>query len=137
MSADNCLAILETTEGEYRIADIHMIWLGEPDHLERLMGYSEIFAASPVFTDREAAYDHAEKLDDGAFEAGHYIEYGIEPYSVEMTFAEFYSESQRRGLWRPRFGKCDLCHVVASGRKFEECFVCTSCYSIINDKVAA
>ena len=58
MSADNCLAVLGTADGNFRVADIHIIWLNEPDRLSRLMGWAEDFHLSTVFPDYDAAWDY-------------------------------------------------------------------------------
>lgn len=127
MSADNCLAILHTSDGTFRVADIHMIWLNEPDRIERLMSWAEIFNASPVFSGEDAAYDHADALMDEDL----FIEYGIELFKVEASWEEFYSQSISKNLCRGISGRCETCQSYShSLRRFEQIRICPKCRQI-------
>jgi hypothetical protein len=132
MSADNCLAILGTTDGTYRVADIKIIWLNEPDRLPRLMGWAEDFHLSTVFPSYDAAYDYADEIIERSFDDGRIIEYGIEPYDIEMTWEEFYAQAQATGHWRGVGGRCGTCQdqCYGTGRKFENLIICGKCYKL-------
>lgn len=134
MSADNCLAILATSDGQYRVADIHMIWLNDDHRLERLMFWAEHFNFSPVFTDAEKAGDYADELHDKLEDQGHFIEYGIEEYSIPMTFADFYAQAQAKGYCNGLHACCDYCQKHTQCRKFEESTICVSCHAFIVGK---
>lgn len=132
MSADNCLAILGTSDGTYRVADIHMIWLDEPNILPRLMQWSENFNFSPVFHNYGAALTHAETVNDGATDLGHFIEYGVASYNVPMTWDQFYTQSRADGHWCGIKGRCETCQnqCQGSGRKFESLLICQKCFEL-------
>ena len=133
MSADNCLAILGTTDGTFRVADIKIIWLNEPDRLPRLMGWAEDFHVSTIFPNYDATWDYADAIMERSFGEGHFfIEYGIEPYDIQMTWEEFYAQSQATGRWRGLGGRCQTCQdqCQGNGRKFESLIICQKCYSL-------
>ena len=137
MSADNCIAILTTSDGTSRVAVIHMIWLNEPDRVERLMTWAEDFNFSPVFTEEDALDNYLDDLEARFDADGTFIEYGTEPYKIEMTWDAFYSQARERNLARNIRARCETCQDYAIGRKFEDTFVCTKCFQYFTKPVAA
>lgn len=78
MSADNTIAIFETTDEKYRVAHVQNVEeFGEPFDQERL----DYFNGFRLFTHCADAWAYAEEL----FGDCHYVEYGIQYYRVDVS----------------------------------------------------
>lgn len=87
MSADNTLAVLETTDG-FRVADILMIWDGEEESLHSRWNKFE-FSRSPVFKTQDEVDVHVEQVLEKYFQHQRVLEYGTSSYKLKTSFTEY------------------------------------------------
>jgi hypothetical protein len=120
MSANNTLAILQTSDG-FRVADIGVIWVGEEEGLHSRYNKAE-FSQSPVFKTQDELDAHVEKVLDQYFQQQRVLEYGTSNYELEMSFTEYLSPLVQCPVCQfptDALGEHDMCSSCFGGESFE------------------